>query len=358
MTIKNGKNRNLLKTVWIAFLVTALVYCAGSMILIKTMYDQNFPRFTQSKYSGYIRYQDVVGVDRTLVEFQSGQNTLTGYVYGGMNQKGLVVISHGQGYGAEDYLPQTLYFVDHGWRVLAFDNTGTYASQGKSSVGLSQSLLDLEAALAFIENSPELRGLPVMLFGHSWGGYAVTAVLSEGTPVRAVVSAAGYDSPMGLIQEQLKRQLGIVGIVEIPFGRLYQALLFGGAAHRTAVDGINASGVPVMIIHGTADQDILFDGASIMARKADITNPKVVYLPVSAEIRNDHRNLFRSDAALAYIRERNQAYRLVYDQYNGEVPDEIKAQFYAGIDKSRTSQLDADLMQAIDRFFEDALPAR
>lgn len=355
MTNKNAGNHKLLRTTLFVLLAIALVFSIGSLLFFKGFYDQSFPRFTQPKYSGYIRYQDVVGYDRTVVKFPSGENTLTGYVYGEKNQKGLVVISHGQGYGAEDYLPQTLYFVDHGWRVFAFNNTGTYESEGKNAVGLSQSLIDLEAALTYIEGDPDLQGLPVVLFGHSWGGYAVTAVLGGNHPVQAAVSAAGYDSPMGVIKEQLNHELGVLGTLEYPIGWLYQTILFGKNAHKTAVDGINSSGIPVMIIHGTADQDILYDGASIMARKGAITNPNVVYRPVSAENRNDHRNLFRSDAALAYIREKNQEYQPIFEQYQGNVPDEVKEQFNAGIDKSLTSQLDADLMREINRFFENAL---
>jgi pimeloyl-ACP methyl ester carboxylesterase len=346
---------NKLQYILIGLLALVLVFSAASLIFIKGFYDKNFPRFSEPKFSGYIRYSDVSGYDRTQVKFPSGRNTLTGYVYGEKNQKGLVVISHGQGYGAEDYLPQTLYFVDRGWRVLAFDNTGTYESEGKSAVGLSQSAIDLEAALTYIEGNAAFNGLPIILFGHSWGGYAVAAVLNGPHPVKAIVSVSGYNSPMGVIKEQLSIQLGAFGYLEYPYGCLYQTLLFGQNANKTAVDGINRSNTPAMIIHGTADQEISYTGASIMANQGSITNPNVVYKTASAENRNDHRNLFKSDAALKYIKEKNQEYQRIFDRYNGNVPDEVKAQFYAGVDKSLTSQLDPELMNAINSFYESAL---
>lgn len=40
------------------------------------------------------------------------------------NQKGLIVISHGMGGGAEGYMAETLYFVNHGYQVFGYDNTG------------------------------------------------------------------------------------------------------------------------------------------------------------------------------------------------------------------------------------------
>ncbi len=349
------KNWKPIRIALVVLLVLVVVFSTGSMIFVKGFYDKNFPRFTEPKFSGYIRYPDVAGYARTVVKFKSGTNTLTGYVYGEKNQKGLVVISHGQGYGAEDYLPQTLYFVDHGWRVFAFDNTGTYESEGKNAVGLSQSASDLDAALTYIEGNPAFHGLPVMLFGHSWGGYAVAAVLNYDHPIQAVVSVSGYNTPMGPITEQLKNELGFFGYLEFPYGWLYQTLLFGQIAHLKAVDGINRSNIPVMIIHGTADRDIYYTGASLIAARGKITNPNVIYITASAENRNDHRNLFKSDAALAYIQEKNQEYQPIFDRYNGNVPDDVKAQYYAGIDKSLTSQLDADFMNAINSFFESAL---
>ena len=67
--------------------------------------------------------------------FESGENTLRGYIYGAENTKGLVVISHGLGFDAEHYLPEVLYFVEHGWRVFSFDNTGTHESKGQVRSG-------------------------------------------------------------------------------------------------------------------------------------------------------------------------------------------------------------------------------
>jgi hypothetical protein len=71
--------------------------------------------------SAYLRYEDVAERRPRVVRFRSGKNPLTGYMFGEQNDKGLVVISHGLGFGAEDYLAEALYFVDKGWRVFAFD---------------------------------------------------------------------------------------------------------------------------------------------------------------------------------------------------------------------------------------------
>ena len=59
-------------------------------------------------------------------------------------------------------------------------------------MGMAQSAIDLDAALTYIESNDELNGLPVLLYGHSWGGYAAAAVLGSDHDIKASVSISGY----------------------------------------------------------------------------------------------------------------------------------------------------------------------
>jgi alpha-beta hydrolase superfamily lysophospholipase len=331
-----------------------IIFSAGSLIFIKTLYEKNFPRYDQHR-PGYLGFSDVPGVARSVVKFPSGANSLTGVLFGEDNTKGLVVVAPGRGEGVEYYLPQILYFVDQGWRVFAFDYTGTFASEGENSVGLPQSRTDLMAALAYIESNPTLNQLPVVLWGHSLGGYAAAAVLKDHPKISAVASISGFNSPLGLMDEQVRAQLGVLGFVEYPFEWLYQTLRFGRGAGVTAVDGINSSDTPVMIIHGSADEAIAYNGASIIAQRGQITNPHVVYKTANADKRSGHMDLFRSEAAVQYIQQKNQEYKALFDRYAGSIPDDVKAAFYAGVDRFQTSELDAGFMTEINTFFENSL---
>ena len=115
------KNK-LLKIILISLIAFVILFSAGSMIFIAKTYRSNFPRYEEKKYSGYLKYSDVKeNYGRTAIQFPSGGNTLKGYVYGEANDKGLVVIAPGRGTSQEEYLPETLFFVDKGWRVLTFD---------------------------------------------------------------------------------------------------------------------------------------------------------------------------------------------------------------------------------------------
>jgi hypothetical protein len=63
-----------------------------------------------------------------------------------------------------------------------------------------------------------------------------------------------------------------------------------------------------------------------------------------------------ADEAVQYTHQKNQEYQALLDQYAGDLPEGVRAEFYAGVDRFRTSEVDAGVMQEINRFFESALP--
>lgn len=351
--MKKYINTSKFKRMITVLIISSIGVLIFTVFTIKTEYDHSFARVEAKdpNFSAYLKYSDVNNVKRTDIQFESGVNTLKGYIYGEENDKGLIVIAHGLGYGSENYLAETIYFVEKGWRVLAFDNTGTHASEGDNTVGPSQSRLDLKTALSYIEHDEALNSLPLMLYGHSWGAYAVTAILNEATDVQAVVSISGFNSPMGLLSEQIDSQLGWRSQFVIPFMELYQKALFGKNANHTAVDGINHSSSAVLIIHGNEDESIAYDGASIIAHKADIVNPNVIYHTASNDPQNGHNSLTKSLRNIAYVQLKNLEYEALYKEHEGEIPDDIKRAYYADVDRWLTSELDEGIMRIINDFY-------
>ncbi len=353
-TVSNtGQRGKMRRIVLLSIVAFVLVFSIVSMIVTKNIYDGNFDRADAPAYSGYLRYSDLKGYERSEVSFLSGENNLAGYVYGEDNNKGLVVIAHGLGGGAEEYLAETIYFVDNGWRVFAYDCTGSYNSEGKGTKGLPQSAIDLDAALSYIQS--QSWNLPVMLYGHSWGGYAVTAVLNYEHDIKAVVSISGYATPMKILHEQAQSMMGWFSNLTFPFEWTYQRLLFGNAAGLSAINGINKRNTPVMIVHGTNDNMILYEGASIIAQRNSITNPNATYVIRDAENQNGHNNLFLSSAATTYIDAVNKEYKTIYENYDGKIPDDIKAEYYDSIDRYLTCQLDPAFINEVNIFFEKHL---
>jgi pimeloyl-ACP methyl ester carboxylesterase len=359
MFTKNKKRNRAIKIIVIGLGLTAMVFIVVSLITAKIVYDSQFPRYDRpdETITAQQRYSDIErDYPRIPVTFKSGKNALQGYIYGGDNSRGLLVIAHGIGGGADSYLPQIQHFVDNDLRVFAYDCTGSYDSEGMSTRGFPQSVVDLHAALTFIAGQPDLSDLPLVLFGHSWGGYAVVNVLHYPHDVQGVISISGVNNALDIILEQGRELMGGFIYTQYPFLWLYQRLLFGEVASFDAVSAINATDIPTLIIHGEADEMVSYEGSALIASRNVIENPNASYVKASTSGRNGHTNLFRTDAAIAYIKEVNAAYRVVYDSYDGQIPYTVKKNFYDGIDRIMLRELEPGLMQVIDEFIDGVLP--
>lgn len=351
-----SKKKKIIRNIIIIICAFLVLFSVASFIIVKVNFDNIFCCTTPKEYTVYLCYEDVEDeYERELMTFNSGENELQGYLYGADNTKGLVVISHGLGGGAESYLTETVYFVDHGYQVFAYDNTGCHESEGENCVGLVQSAIDLDAALTFIEGEARFNDLPVLLYGHSWGGYAVTAVFNYEHDVTAAVSVAGFNDPMTMIMEWGKNMMGAFINVEYPYIYLYQRMIFGDKIEMTAVDGINNTDTPILIIHGSEDETIGFDSSATIAYKDEITNPNVQYKICDKEKQNDHNHLFTDIDAIEYYDELNEIYNDLYEQYDGEIPDDVRNEFYAGVDKDRVNVMDEEFMQDVLDFYEEAI---
>lgn len=350
---KSGK---LLKIILIVVGVLAVIFVIVSFALINHFMKQYFNRSAQKKYSEYMRWADYEDFERETVTFPSGNETLTGYIYGMDNtSKGLVVISHGLGSDSEGYIGETKYFVDHGFMVFAYDNTGSGASTGDSCIGLVQSVLDLDSALTYVEQSPVFDGLPVCLYGHSWGGFATTAILNYDHDIIAVASLAGYNNSLEEMTYVGKSLLGSFAYVEKPFIWLTLRATFGERMNLTATNGINrAKHTAVMIVQGDMDDFVGFDGPCIYANRDKVTRDDVQFVLLEGR---GHSNLMmdQSPERLSYMEELDAAYNRIVEQYGNDVPDEVIKEWNDTIDKKLTSQLDEELFERIVDFYMEAI---
>jgi pimeloyl-ACP methyl ester carboxylesterase len=330
------KKVNPLKTV--AKSATAAVLClivTGCTIIALEAYARVFDRiegFRHDRIYSYPTWNDIrAEYSRKEVRFASGDNQLQGFIYGDSNNNGLIVISHGLGGTADHYLPLIVYFVDKGWRVFAFNNTGVDGSGGESMRGLAQSVLDLEAALVFVQNSGRFDGLPIMLLGHSMGGYAACAVLNINQNIHAVVSLAGFNSSKEIFDEQGITLLGGLFYILSPQAWAIEKQLFGDTARLTAVDGINKAGIPTLIVQSLNDDVVPATTTSIYAHYNEIRNENARCFVLEGENASNHETVYYSKAAIEYMKrwkaEGNYFSKDRGNELNGELMTEINALF-------------------------------
>lgn len=225
---------------------------------------------------------------RQAVSFPSDRgDTLRGYVFSyEADAKALIVLCHGYGMSLNDYLPECEYFCRHGYRVLAFDGSGVGVSDGVL-YGLPQHITDLRACLSYVNSSPEFNRLPLLLYGHSWGGYAADCVSALGRyPIRGIVSASAFQVSTAGIGPHLERHWGRLAGPMLLGVRLFQRLEFGALAEITAVEGLRKTDAPVLILQSNDDGIIHYRDNFEVLYAAFQNDPQKTFLPLTGHNHN------------------------------------------------------------------------
>lgn len=353
------RKRTVLRIVLIVLIALILLFGVIPLAIVTVYMRKNFTRYeyADDRLTCDYRYSHYQAeYPRQDISFKSGKNTLRGHIYGASNTKGLIVFAHGIGTGHESYIEILLSLVDRGWVVLAYDATGSCESDGDSTVGLVQSALDLDSALTFAESDPRLKDLPMFVMGHSWGGYASAAVLNFDHDVRGCVTMSGYDSPIREISETGAKLLGGRYKIIDFYITVYSRMKFGKNYDLKAVDGINKADIPVLVVHGSNDRTVRYDGAAIINQKKKIKNKKVKYKVMKERGRRGHNTYLFSKKAIKYInKELNPAYEALWDEYYGTIPEDALVKFFASADADLVNEINLELVGDIDEFFNKQL---
>jgi len=188
-------------------------------------------------------------------------HTLVGHLYESKNEaideKAVIVFAHGMGAGGQiGYVDIFNFMAQNGYYVFAYDATANDESEGEVMGGLPQGIIDLDYAISYAQSIEEIKNLPFVLMGYSWGGMSVTNVLNYHPEVKAVVSMAGWNKSMDMIDYVGCGMVGPVAKLLLPFASIYEYVQYGKYAFSTSMNGFANSNCPVMIVHGEEDTTI------------------------------------------------------------------------------------------------------
>ncbi len=249
------------KRIWIIIALILAVFFLVLLPLISLyVYNLVFGVRYQTDKEYMLYTEDFPGLIMERDEFTSNEGQkLAAYFYRreGYEPKGVVVMAHGIGGGGHNpYMVSANYFTENGYYVFAYDATGNDNSEGKAVGGLPQGVIDLDHAITYVEQNEKFAGLPVFLFGHSWGGYSVTSVLNQHPEVTAVCSVSGFNESSDLLQAEGKNMIGPAIYLLIPYVNLYEKIKFGNYSSQTGMDGFEKSDAGVMIVHSSDDDTV------------------------------------------------------------------------------------------------------
>lgn len=335
----------------------------GTILGAKAAYDSFFKRCEKRDINtvfGEFDYSRVKErLPRTAFFFPSGRLRLQGYFYPCQNARGMVVVCHGMRAGADDYIPFIEFFVRGGYAVFTYDCQGTYASEGNSTVGMCTPLVNLDHALTYIKNHKELSKYPLFLFGHSWGGYAATAVLSIHKNICGCAAIAPFNSGYTLFVEKGEQYTSLFpNTLKTDFPKefldAYQTMLFKDYTKYDAVQGINSTDIPVYIAHGNRDSVIGFEHQSVISHRVEIRQNNVMYY-IGTDTQAGHNSILHSTRAVAYQDKVKEDLKRLKKEYGRELTYEELSGFCGGVDHSLYSEVNMDMMQEILSMFNNEI---
>ena len=333
----------------VILLTPTLILPAVSAIVYHVNFSQ---RYETAEWMAFTA-DDFPGLNVTECRFPSDHGQmLAGYEYrkGEGEPKGVLILAHGLGGGGQaSYVNVIDYFAGCGYIVFAYDATGNDKSEGSCIGGFPQGVIDLDHAIRHVKARP-YGNLPIVLYGHSWGGYSVCAVLEYHPDVRGVVSVAGCNDSTIMIREQGRLMAGDIIDLLIPYVALYEKIRFGSYADASAMKGFEESDAKIIILHSDDDTTVLPAYGYDIYKKHYGSNDRFTFLRFKDR---GHSYLCTSPESAQYRAELNEQYKAYIAENGLSYSEETKQTFMnAHLDKEKCFELDAQLMEQLKQFYD------
>ncbi len=193
--------------------------------------------------------------------------------------KALIVMTHGYNMSCEDYIPLAHCFTKSGFMVLMFDGIGIGMSEGDRIYGLPQQVLNMDSVLSAVQADPELSKLPLLLFGHSWGGYAAccVSVLSE-YPIKGILTCGAFRKSSSSMIPSIRKRYPHTAPFIIACVEGLERVLFGSIASATSSEGLRKADCPVRLYHSRDDAVVSYDESFLKMQRelADMGNVEFI----------------------------------------------------------------------------------
>lgn len=323
-----------------SFVVFLAIYLLLSFTVVMLIYEGLFARTEVYEYSLFISKEDVEQLYQSSdASFESRGFPINAVIYGDNKDK-IVILGHAKNSSSQDMLPEAKFFLDNGFSVMTMDFTGHSKSGGNSQYGLQQCVFDMENAIAEVRT----KGYSdIYLYGIGIGGYASAACAAE-DGVKGVAAIAAFSSISDMTLQYATDNMSILGYLEYPIMMLYQYITYGSDIENSAIKGINESNVPVIIINGTNDETVKYNGAALINASDKLRNDNITFKTVESGY---HSSIMRTEEAVDIINNFNKDAYALYNDYQGEVPVADIEALYSSVDKEAVSSLNEMLMQEI-----------
>ena len=203
-------------------------------------------------YLASFRYEDVFFVSK------DGTRLHGWFIYSGKEPKATVVFFHGNAENISTHANATLWLVEAGYDVFAFDYRGYGLSEGKPTI----EGIHLDGLSAIETAYVKARSKKLVVFGQSLGA-AVSVYCVASSPFKDRIKIMILDSPFADYELILKDKLR-ESIILYPLSFLSKFLVDNTYSPLRWISEV--SSVPVVLIHGRKDEIIPYKHTLLLSR--------------------------------------------------------------------------------------------
>lgn len=312
----------------IFFVVAAIVY--HMVFGVRQERDPNLKYFTPEEF----------GLNKEDIEISYRGANLYGAIYSTQSVdlcKKLIIFAHGLCAGHCAYTSLIAYYANRGYAVLAYDNFGCDRSEGDNIRTFYAGAEAVVAAYIAAKKDARLKDKPVVLVGHSWGGYSVLCA-SEKVKAEGVVAFSAFNSPAKAIADQVRNISAFLSFFVRPtcwLINIFKARQIAG--NRKAVKAVEQSNTPALLVWGEKDEMVLRrNSAACLSRGS---NTESLILP---EKKHNPYNTVTAENKLAEL--------FGAEDFENEQEEN---EFYARFDFVATTEADEEVMQETVKFIEN-----
>lgn len=302
----------------------------------------------------YLKAKNFDNLNARPVDFKSNKGqTLNGFLYSSAtvdNYKALIVFSHGMGAGHLAYTTEINYFAQKGYLVLAYDNTGTCSSEGEKLYGFAQGIIDLKHAIEFVKSRDDLKALPLLLAGHSWGAYSVcnvSAIIPE-NDIKGIVAFSPFNSMNKLLRDNAKQKTKANLSIFSPFFDIINLFRFGKTGILRSCDTIDSNSIPTLVMHGGNDMLVTLKNSPVGLKNRISNNPNARTVLYESK----YHNVYLSKDAEQYL---NDTFAKI-ESLGDNSPEAYE--IYQNIDYALITKEDLTVMETANTFFEECVMKR
>lgn len=286
-------------------------------------------------YYSHLDFKNLVQEPYTFVNSKGVDIHYFYYYYQKYKEDKIILFCHGIGPGHTAYLAEIEALCRRGYKVLTLDYTGCGESGGKYLGSLNEPTNDVNELLDLLKIDK-----PIILVGHSLGGYTALNVINMRKNVQKAVILSGFLSIESLALSLLKNIFIVSRILK------YEGKVNPKIAKIDNYEYLKNTTDKLFFIQSEDDGMVPYSiGLKVVK---EINNPHIKTLKFNGRKHNPNY----TDEAVNYMNE-------VFGKYNTLIKnkqiktDEGKINYFKDVSISRLTEQDETLFDQIDSFIND-----